>query len=62
LLRQTLTKKLIPEKARQGKKELQILLDTVKYCSLTCDGWTSEAGQSYLGNFFKFDYQKFNDN
>ncbi len=60
--RQTLTKKLIPEKARQGKKELQILLDTVKYCSLTCDGWTSEAGQSYLGNFCKFDYQKFNDN
>ena len=39
--RQTLSKKLIPAKAREGKQVLRDLLDTMKYCSLTCDGWTS---------------------
>jgi hypothetical protein len=47
--RQTLSKTLIPEKAKQAKALLKSQLDVVNYCSLTCDGWTSEGNHSYLG-------------
>jgi len=53
--RQTLTKKLIPAKALKAKEQLKADLNLIKYCSLTCDGWTSEGSDSYLGcNRFKF--------
>jgi len=53
--RQTLTKKLIPAKALKAKEQLRADLNLIKYCSLTCDGWTSEGSDSYLGcNRFKF--------
>ncbi len=47
--RQTLTNKLIPAKAKEAKLVLKELLKSAKHCSLTCDGWTSEAGDAYLG-------------
>ena len=49
--RQTVTKRIIPDKAKQAKSDLQDLLDCIKYCSFTCDGWTSEGSDPYLGIF-----------
>ena len=52
--RQTLSKTLIPAKASAAKAILKENLSTVDYCSLTCDGWTSNGSHSYLGILFKF--------
>ena len=47
--RQTMSKSIIPSKAASAKAILKNKLRMVDYCSLTCDGWTSEGGHSYLG-------------
>jgi len=36
-------------KAAESKTRIQVLLDSVDHCSLTCDGWTSLGQNSYLG-------------
>ena len=49
--RQTVSNKLIPAKATLAKENLKSLLTSIRFCSLTCDGWTSVGCDSYLGNF-----------
>jgi hypothetical protein len=47
--RQTYTNTIIPQRSKASKDQLRKLLDGVSHCSLTCDGWTSIASNSYLG-------------
>ena len=49
--RQTFRNTLIPAKAAAAKAGLKNILETIGFCSLTCDGWTSNASHSYLGIF-----------
>lgn len=49
--RQTVSSKLIPAKADKARAILKEKLNLIEYCSLTCDGWTSDAGHSYLGKY-----------
>ena len=47
--RQTFTNTIIPNKFIQLKAEMREVLDTVRYASVTTDGWTSLGNISYMG-------------
>ena len=47
--RQVLSSKLIPERTEVLRAILRKDLEHIKFCSATCDGWTSVSNQSYLG-------------
>ena len=58
--RQTLSSTLIPAKAAAAKALLKSQLSNINHCSLTCDGWTSEGNNSYLGYFIYSNSVKLN--
>jgi len=56
-----MAKKLIPEKAKKASLKLENKLKNIQHCSLTCDGWTSAAGDSYMGKLHMYKLFKINN-
>ena len=47
--RKTLTEKILTDLYKRTKSKLREFLDTSSAVSITTDGWTSVANESYLG-------------
>ena len=46
--RQTVANKLIPERFELLKEHLLEICNVIEYCSMTTDGWKSQATQGYI--------------